>query len=239
MPLASLKDTAYRDEYVQGLFDRMGPTYDIVNMVSSFGFSALWRRACVRNVQVAAGDRVCDMMAGSGECWNYIPRHCASLVSIDFCPTMVRRQKKRIHRSALAVDSRTENALMTSVADASVDCVISAFGLKTLTPDATLPFAREILRILKPGGRFSLLEISTADGWPLAPLFQWYLKSGIPFIGKLCLGDIECYRMLGQYTQAFGSCERVAAIFTDAGLNTTVHKHFFGCATSLVGSKPA
>jgi demethylmenaquinone methyltransferase / 2-methoxy-6-polyprenyl-1,4-benzoquinol methylase len=217
----------------------MGPTYDIVNMVSSFGFSALWRRECVRNARIVRGDRVCDMMAGSGECWGHLPARCHSLVAIDFCSTMVRGQKNRMSRVPFAVDSRTENAVNTSLANASVDCVISAFGLKTLTPEATSALAREIYRILKPRGRFSILEISTADGWPLAPLYQWYLKLVIPAVGKLCLGDIECYRMLGEYTRAFVSCDRVAAAFSRAGLKPTLRKHFYGCATSLVGTKPA
>ena len=97
----------------------------------------------------------------------------------------------------------------------------------------------EIHRILKPGGRFSLLEISTAEGWFLAPLYRWYLRSIIPLLGKLCLGDIECYRMLGVYTDEFVSSERVAAIFVEAGLDVRIHRHFYGCATSLVGTKKA
>jgi demethylmenaquinone methyltransferase/2-methoxy-6-polyprenyl-1,4-benzoquinol methylase len=66
--LSSAPDARYRDEFVQSLFDRMGPTYDAVNLLSSFGFSRCWRRICVKNAAVAPGDRVCDMMAGSIAC---------------------------------------------------------------------------------------------------------------------------------------------------------------------------
>jgi demethylmenaquinone methyltransferase/2-methoxy-6-polyprenyl-1,4-benzoquinol methylase len=94
-----MKDGAYRDEYVQSLFDRMGPTYGVVNMLSSFGFSSLWRRECVRNAEIRGGDCVCDVMAGSGECWPHVPRSAASLLSIDFSVEMVARQRRRQARS--------------------------------------------------------------------------------------------------------------------------------------------
>jgi demethylmenaquinone methyltransferase/2-methoxy-6-polyprenyl-1,4-benzoquinol methylase len=151
---------------------------------------------------------------------------------------MVARQKRRRGRSNRRVEILHENALRTSLSDSSVDCVFSAFGLKTLTEQALRKFVQELHRILKPGGRFSLLEISTADGWILAPAFRWYVKCVIPWIGKVCLGDIECYRMLGAYTAAFESCHRVLPILTERGFQVSVRSHFYGCATSLVGEKP-
>ena len=232
-----MEESAYSDEYVKALFDRMGPTYDAVNLISSLGFSALWRKQCVRNARVRPGDRVCDMMAGSGECWSYVPSG-ASVASIDFCAEMVSRQKKRIPHLRIPVEVFAENALETSLPSGSVDCVISAFGLKTLNSASTAAFAREVHRVLRAGGRYSVLEISDAKGWMLAPVFRWYVGSIIPWIGKVCLGDIECYRMLGRYTEAFGSCRRASDAFLEAGLTVSFESHFYGCATSLVGSKP-
>lgn len=229
----------YDDSYVQTLFDRMGPTYDVVNFVSSFGFSEFWRKTCVLNAHISSGEQVCDMMSGSGECWRYIVKRGAFVVSVDFSHVMLERQIKRKRRVGASVSMRCENALQTSIEDNSIDCVISAFGLKTLSQEALVRFAKEIKRILKPGGRFSLLEISTAEGWWLSPVYKRYVNSIIPLIGRICLGDIECYRMLGKYTQAFVSCDRITAIFFEAGLNVSVHRHFYGCATSLVGSKKA
>ena len=72
MKLSDTKPALYHDDaYLQALFDRMGPTYGLINVLSSFGFSELWRRACVANAGVRSGDRVCDMMSGSGECWRF------------------------------------------------------------------------------------------------------------------------------------------------------------------------
>ena len=230
----------FSDEYVAQLFDRMGPTYDLVNRVSSFGFCEWWRYQCVRHAAIGEGAVVCDMMSGSGECWPYIlSRKPASVESVDFSRVMIRRQEQRLAGRAQPVTVRCENALHTSLAGASVDCIVGAFGLKTLSPDNLKGFAGEVHRLLKPGGRFSLLEISDPQGWLLAPVYRWYVSRLIPLIGKALLGDIECYRMLGVYTEAFGSCERVRAVFAAAGLRVEVRRHFFGCATALVGTKPA
>ena len=124
-------------------------------------------------------------------------------------------------------------------ADQSIDCVVSAFGLKTLDRAAVTRLAGELARIVRPGGRISLLEISTAEGWWLSPAYRFYVNRVIPLVGRLCLGDIDCYRMLGRYTAAFGSCAPVASIFDDAGFAVEVRRHLFGCATSIVGSRRA
>lgn len=228
----------YDDAYVAGIFDRMGPTYDLVNRLSSFGFCELWRYQCVRHAQIPPDAVVCDMMAGSGECWPYLRwRRVAKIIAVDFSPVMVHRQRQRCVGSRRPIEIREENATKTALPPASVDCVVGAFGLKTLSGESLEAFAREIQRILKPGGRFSLLEISRAEGWLLGALYRWYISVVIPQLGRLLLGDIECYRQLGVYTQAFGSCERLLPVFTQAGLQVEVRRHFFGCATALRGSK--
>jgi demethylmenaquinone methyltransferase/2-methoxy-6-polyprenyl-1,4-benzoquinol methylase len=178
------------------------------------------------------------MMAGTGECWPYIRRRGgAAITSIDFSRAMVARQKRRRSSKGLRIDVRCENALATSLPSASVDFVVSAFGLKTLDPHALRRFGGEIRRILRPGGHFSLIEISVPADWALARLYRWYVNGVIPMIGRLCPGDTECYRMLGVYTEAFGSCSKIAPVFQELGLAVTVKRHFYGCATSLVGRK--
>lgn len=229
----------YDDAYVAKMFDRMGPTYDLVNRLSSFGFCELWRYQCVRHAQIQPGAVVCDMMAGSGECWPYLRQRKASkIVAIDFSPVMVKRQQYRSKKAGWLIEVREENATKTALDSQSMDCVVGAFGLKTLSDESLEAFAREIHRILRPGGRVSLFEISSAEGWLLGGIYRWYVSFLIPQIGRLLLGDIECYRMLGVYTQAFGSCERVSPIFRKAGLLVEVRRHFFGCATVLVGFRP-
>ncbi|HSI65676.1 MAG TPA: class I SAM-dependent methyltransferase [Candidatus Saccharimonadia bacterium] len=234
-----MDSTQYDDDYVKALFDRMGRTYDLTNVISSFGFSEFWRWQCVAQASIKPGQHVCDMMAGTGECWRYILRRGATaLTSVDFSHYMAERQRERHRRTAAPATVLEENAIATALAEGSVDHVVSAFGLKTLNHESLVGFACEIRRILKPGGTFSLIEISYPKRWILSWFYRWYLNRGIPFIGKFCLGDIDCYRMLGEYTRAFGSCASAVDVFREAGLEVEMKEHFFGCATSLVGCKP-
>jgi demethylmenaquinone methyltransferase/2-methoxy-6-polyprenyl-1,4-benzoquinol methylase len=227
----------YDEKYVARLFDQMGPTYDVVNLITSFGFSEIWRAQCAGNIKIREGAVAADLMAGSGECWTYLRRRLGTkgkIVSVDISPVMCSRQKARLGRAGVPVDIRCENALAMSLPDGSVDFVISAFGLKTFNPGQLDQLAAETFRILRPGGSCSFIEISVPESRFLQLLYRWYIGAVIPFIGKVCLGDIDCYKMLGVYTAAFGSCAGCANSFGKAGFEVVVKRHFFGCATSLV-----
>jgi demethylmenaquinone methyltransferase/2-methoxy-6-polyprenyl-1,4-benzoquinol methylase len=235
-------DPNYEEEYLSRLFDRMGPTYDFVNVISSFGFCNIWRRRCVKNASLEKGAIVADLMAGSGECWRYVTRvigPTGRIISVDFSPVMCERQGRRVKRSSnTAIEVRRENALAMSLPDSSIDVVVSAFGLKTFNPPQWTALAHEVHRILRPGGQFSFLEISLPDPGLFRTLYLAYIGTIIPFVGRLFLGEIDCYRMLGVYTLAFGDCRRVIGPFADAGLEVHLQNHFFGCATSIKGMKP-
>jgi demethylmenaquinone methyltransferase / 2-methoxy-6-polyprenyl-1,4-benzoquinol methylase len=233
-----MKPPAYDDASLQSLFDRMGKTYEAMNLITSFGFSEFWRSRCVKNARIMPGDHVCDLMSGSGECWRYIWSAGGRVTAVDFSRVMLGRQRVRqLRHPREKVDIRDENALQTALPDSSMDCVVVSFGLKTLCPNDAARLAQEIYRLLKPGGRFSLIEISNPQGWWLAPLYRWYLRYLIPFFGRLMMGDMDCYRRLSEYTVAFGSCEPLLPVFAASGLKVQLRRHFFGCATSLTGQK--
>jgi demethylmenaquinone methyltransferase/2-methoxy-6-polyprenyl-1,4-benzoquinol methylase len=124
-----------------------------------------------------------------------------------------------------------------SLSNASVDFVISAFGLKTFDSNQLSRLASELFRILRPGGSCSLLEITMPELQFLRVPYRFYINTVIPLLGRIFLKDIECYKMLGVYTEAFGSCAKFADIFANAGFEVVIKNHFFGCASSLVLTK--
>lgn len=233
----------YNEQYVAQLFDQMGPSYDAMNLITSFGFSEIWRAQCVRNLNIPESAVVADLMAGSGECWPYLKRRIKSkgrIVSVDISQVMCNRQRRRIKsHSDKSVEVRCENALATNIPDSSMDYIISAFGLKTFDSSQTKRLATEMFRILKPGGSCSLLEISIPNSKLLQILYRFYIGSVIPLIGQICLKNIDCYKMLGVYSEAFGSCARITNYFRDAGFKVYLKHHFFGCASSLILEKAA
>lgn len=232
----------YNPAAVRDLFDEMSATYGMVNVISSFGFCKRWRRQCVDQVPLQPGMTVCDLMTGMGEAWGPIGAALqlrGRVLAVDFSSEMCRRaEANRARRPSSDITVLKADALACSIGDASVDCVISTFGLKTLSDAQKASCAHEIARILKPGGMFSLLEISVPQQQILRIPYMFYLKRVIPIIGRFLLGNPENYRMLGIYTEQFQSCEDMLPVLRAAGLEAGYRSFFFGCATAVFGFKP-
>ncbi|MCR9141929.1 MAG: class I SAM-dependent methyltransferase [bacterium] len=243
--------TIYDGGRLRALFDEMSGTYGVVNFLSSFGFTRRWRRQCVELAQLKAGDRVCDLMTGMGECWDEIlkgiGREKGTICAVDFSPAMIAAARQRLSKyPGVEVYERdvfdpafARDALATeNPGECRFDAIVCCFGVKTLEPRMYARLVELCRRLLKPGGRFSFVEISVPSAailrWPL----QFYLRYLIPWIGRLCLGNPDNYRMLGVYTRAFGDCARLHASFADAGCDARYHRLFFGSATAVSGTVP-
>ena len=135
------------------------------------------------------------------------------------------------------IDIRQIDIFENNFPDASADVIVSSFGLKTFSKSQQLALARQVHRLLKPGGQFAFLEISTPTFAPLRALYLFYLHRLIPAIGHACLGNPDNYRMLGVYTQAFGTVQTFADALSKTRLNVEAHRHFFGCATAVSGTR--
>jgi ubiquinone/menaquinone biosynthesis methyltransferase len=232
----------YDTAYVERLFDEMAGSYERVNYVTSFGFSKRWRRQVVARAEVEPGMLVCDLMCGMGECWPAVAKRLGGagrLVALDLSRGMLagaERRRRKLRGLDITLDR--QNALSNSLADDSADCVISAFGVKTFSDEQKALLASEIRRILKPGGRFSLIEVSVPRGRVLRGLYMFYLKRLIPLIGAAFLGNPDNYRMLGVYTERFGDSRTMRDLLAREGLRVTHDDYFHGCATGVSGVKP-
>ncbi len=236
------KESIYSPDFLRSLFDEMSGSYDRVNYLTSFGFSQRFRRQFIEKAELQEGFAVCDLMCGGGECWPFILPGIGSagtLLALDLSPGMLAAARQRHARTPHAGISIVEgNALATGIPDESMDRVLVAFGLKTLADEFRPGLASEVHRILRPGGVVSAIELTEPRQWSLRPLYMWYLKSVVPMLGRLLLGNPENYRMLGVYTERFQGCEPVVAALREAGLEAELVSFFHGCATGVVGRKP-
>ena len=97
--------------------------------------------------------------------------------------------------------------------------------------------AREIERILKQSGTFSLVEISVPNSKMLRIPYMAYLRFCIPLVGKIFLGNPDNYRLLWAYTERFENFSFMKKCLEEAGLTVDSTQLFFGCATALYGTK--
>jgi demethylmenaquinone methyltransferase/2-methoxy-6-polyprenyl-1,4-benzoquinol methylase len=220
----------------------MSATYGRTNLITSFGFSALWRKQCVRQVKIESGDTVFDLMSGMGELWPDIGRRLSGggrIRAVDFSAEMCARAEETASRlHGVELQMRQEDILDNGISDGAADVVVSSFGLKTFSPEQRARLAEQVARILRPGGVFSLLEISVPRFPPMRWPYMLYLKYAIPFLGRLFLGNPDNYRMLGVYTESFGDCRGFVDDCASAGLEVTERRFFLGCASAVVGRKP-
>lgn len=148
---------------------------------------------------------------------------------------MVGRTRREWH---FPVEVCVADVLAWEPQTALADVVVSSFGLKTFDREQQRQISHTVARLLKPGGTYSFVEISVPPFRPLRGLFMFYLKWVIPLIGRALLGNPDCYRMLGVYTEAFGNATHFVGCLREAGLEAVPVSYFFGCATGVRGVKP-
>ena len=231
----------YEPKFVEKLFDKMSSSYSKVNYITSFGFSERWRKQCVEEIEIQKGKVVIDLMTGMGECWKYILKASdqnSKLIGLDFSTEMINRaEKNKAKFNNSKIETLKENVFDNSIADETADYVISGFGLKTFNDEQLEKLAKEIDRILKPNGKFSLVDVSIPKNKIIKPFYMFYLKSVIPILGKLLLGSPETYKMLGVYTEEFGNSKNAHRIFKRLEFEVEYVEYFYGCATGIKGRK--
>jgi ubiquinone/menaquinone biosynthesis methyltransferase len=233
----------YDPAYVRSLFDEMANSYERMNHVTSFGFSERWRRQAIRRLDLQRGMTVHDWMTGMGEGWPAILRRIGptgSLTAIDLSTGMLAHAvSRRMRYGSLDINVLKADVLEAAFEPESADAVVSLFGVKTMSDAQWFELADRIVTVLRPGGTFSVIEVSVPRWAPLRVLYMAYLRLAIPVLGRVLLGNPENYRMLGVYTARFGNARRLATILAGAGLEVRYADYFFGCASGVWGRKPS
>ena len=229
----------YAPATVKQLFSEMSKTYGVVNVISSFGFVRRWRRQCVDLAAIETDHDVVDLMTGMGECFPSIARRSRKIRGVDFCTEMCGRAKQTAERLGLPEECVIEeDVLETTLPPECADRIVCSFGLKTLDDEGTERLAAQVFRLLRPGGRYSFIEVSEPPGWLLRATYLPYIRLVVPVIGMVFAGGFCDYGKLGVYTERFGNSDRAVEIFRRAGLEAEPTSFFFGCATGILGGKP-
>jgi len=243
-PTDRATETHDRATFVRGLFARVARRYDFLNHLLSAGLDHRWRSRAAAACPRREGARVLDLCGGTGDqalaLLKRLPASARVWVA-DFSGPMLRRGREKLR--ARRLDRRTAlleaDALALPLSDGAVDAVTVAFGLRNVVDEARA--LREIVRVLRPGGRAVILEFYAPRGRGLlATAFRFYFRRILPRLGRFISGaGPAAYRHLVTSVEAFGSAEALASRLRAAGLaDVRVERLVGGVAAVFVGTKP-
>lgn len=222
------------------MFDGIAPRYDLLNRLISLGVDQGWRRRTVRALRLEGAGDVLDLAAGTGDLALLTARtHSrARITCADPSRAMLALCRGKIAAAGLQARMSALRCVAERLPfpDGSFDGVTMAFGIRNV-PDRAAAL-REIARVLRPGGRMALLELSEPQRGALAPLARFHVHTVVPFLGGLLSGSRE-YRYLQRSIAAFPPPAQFAARVGESGLEVEeVVALTFGVAAIYVARRP-
>jgi demethylmenaquinone methyltransferase/2-methoxy-6-polyprenyl-1,4-benzoquinol methylase len=253
-PQAAAERGTLPEPQVRAMFDRIARVYDLMNSVMTAGLHHQWRRRAADLAHVGPGDRVLDVATGTGDLAIELSRRVApagEVVGTDFSEEMLARARKKAGISedatsrASAVHARGKapeitfewgNALELPYADGEFAAATVGFGARNFS-DLEQGLS-EMARVVRPGGRVVILEITTPQRPPLSTFFSLWFDRLVPLIGKVA-GDPDAYDYLPNSVKRFPQPEGLAAALERAGLEQIRWVLTAGGIIALhVGTKP-
>ena len=229
-----------KKEEVREMFDRIAPTYDMLNHTLSLNIDRLWRRRVVRLVRRFAPRRILDVATGTGDLAIAMARRIrgTQVLGVDLSEGMLDIARRKVAEAGL--DGRvvldTGDAERLVVSDRAVGVATVAFGVRNFGDlDAGL---RDIARTLREGGRIVILEFSTPRN-PLARAFYgFWNRRVLPRVGGMVSRDRKAYEYLPESIGEFPAPERFLEMMSRAGFrNCKARSQSFGIAHIYVGEK--
>ncbi len=222
-------------ERVSTIFSAIADRYDTFNSLASLGIDRGWRRELVRAAHLSPSSRVLDLASGTGDVAFALANlgHPAEVVATDFNAEMLAVAEKKAAEKppAVPVSFSIADAQDLPFDDGSFDVVTVAFGVRNF-PDREKNFA-EVLRVLRPGGRYIILEFSRPGFAPWRGAYHVYLRHAIPAIGGALTGDRDGFVYLNDSIRQFPAQPQLAAELRKAGFTTISWKDMSGGIVAL------
>lgn len=195
------------------MFDRIARVYDRMNSVMTVGMHHRWRERAADLARLTSGDRALDVATGTGDLAVELERRTGpgGVVGMDFAEAMLEIARTK----APAIQFEQGNALDLPYPDDSFDAATVGFGARNFSD---LPRGLgEMARVVRPGGRVVVLEITTPQRPPLSWFFRMWFDRVVPALGRVA-GDPDAYEYLPSSVRRFPGPRELGAELTAAGL---------------------
>jgi ubiquinone/menaquinone biosynthesis methyltransferase len=214
-PVARLdarKDAPEHANANRAMFDRIAPTYDVLNKLMSFGIDRRWRDRAIALIGEPRG-AVLDLCAGTLDLSALLEEAFPAerIVACDFSANMLERGKDKVSRTERVVG----DAMALPFGDGEFGAVICGFGMRNLAD--LRAGVREARRVLRPGGTFVTLELFAPKLLRTRALHSAALKTALPVLGQLIAKDREAYAYLAESMEGFVSREQYEAVLREEG----------------------
>ncbi|MCQ2183088.1 MAG: bifunctional demethylmenaquinone methyltransferase/2-methoxy-6-polyprenyl-1,4-benzoquinol methylase UbiE [Bacteroidales bacterium] len=219
-----------KTENIETMFDSIAVSYDNLNHVLSLGIDRIWRlRSLKCFVDKSKPQDILDIACGTGDFSLDIARHSnegTRVTGLDLSEGMLRVMKGKVDSSGLGtkVTMLRGNGEMMDFPDGSFDAVTIGFGIRNFENRETA--LKEILRVLKPGGKLVILELSVPKVPIIKNLYKAYLTGILPVIGGKVSGDASAYRYLPSSILKFPKKKEWMAIMSSCGFGNVSHRAF-------------
>ncbi|MEI8255166.1 MAG: ubiquinone/menaquinone biosynthesis methyltransferase [Deltaproteobacteria bacterium] len=226
---------------VRAMFDRIAPTYDSLNRALSFGIDARWRvRAVTALLDGLPPGPVLDLCAGTLDLSVVIAARAAGrhIVAVDLSPEMLARGAAKVRQLDLDVEARVGDATALELPDGHFAGVIAGFGIRNVS--VTESAAREVKRVLAPGGRFVTLEFFRPERAVTRLFHATYATALLPAVGGLISRDRGAYRYLAASMKGFLSRGEYESLLARAGFERVRGEDLLlGIASVVCGERGA
>lgn len=214
---------------VQGVFESVASSYDLMNDLMSVGVHRLWKDTLMDMIHPRTDQHLLDVAGGTGDiAFRFLNAGGAKVTVCDLTEGMVRVGRDRALDQAIlsGIDWTVGNAECLPLPDHSVDVYTIAFGLRNVTkPELALS---EAMRVLKPGGRFFCLEFSKVVLPVLDKIYDTYSFSILPKIGEIVAKDRDSYVYLAESIRRFPDQKTLIKMMGDAGFEQTSYHNLSG-----------
>jgi demethylmenaquinone methyltransferase/2-methoxy-6-polyprenyl-1,4-benzoquinol methylase len=204
------------DTQVRQMFDRIAGVYDRMNSVMTVGMHHRWRERAVDLAAVGPGDRALDVATGTGDLALALARRVApggEVVGCDFAEGMLALAREKAGDSGVRFE--WADALALPYPDDGFDAATVGFGARNFS-DLERGL-REMARVVRPGGRVVVLEITTPQRPPLSTFFRLWFDRAVPALGRIA-GDPDAYSYLPASVRRFPGPDGLAAVMAGVGL---------------------